>query len=198
MHGRIIPLDSFLRSIHWGHASDSILDTHAAKFYFCNWFLAVPIFASQETSKMIPMERLFLRKTVVLQETYLVLGLWLACHFCFVNTSWLPSSSWCGQSQQPNWACFQLNAHGGTPGNCSWSLWHSSANSAVSCASGSLWGISCHWWLVCSNDANLALVVPGEEVCNFPGSHQKLWKHAKPLFYNACNIYFLPSLYQIN
>ena len=27
-------------------------------------------------------------------------------------------------------------------------------------------------------------------VCNFPGWHQKLRKHAKPLFYNACNIYF--------
>ena len=27
-------------------------------------------------------------------------------------------------------------------------------------------------------------------VCYFPGMHQKLQKHSKPLFYNACNIYF--------
>ncbi len=30
----------------------------------------------------------------------------------------------------------------------------------------------------------------GEEVCNFPGWHWHLRKLIKPLFYNACNIYF--------
>ncbi len=28
----------------------------------------------------------------------------------------------------------------------------------------------------------------GAKVCNFPGWHQKLQKHAKPLFYNVCII----------
>ncbi len=28
------------------------------------------------------------------------------------------------------------------------------------------------------------------KMCKYPSSHQKKQKHAKPLFYNACNIYF--------
>jgi hypothetical protein len=62
-------------------------DAHTTKLYFREFFLAVPIFASRETSEKIPMERLFLHKMVVLQETYLALGRWLACCFCFVCAS---------------------------------------------------------------------------------------------------------------
>ncbi len=47
------------------------VDAHATKFYFCKFFLAAPIFASRETFKNLPTERMFLRETVVLQETYL-------------------------------------------------------------------------------------------------------------------------------
>jgi hypothetical protein len=63
------------------------VDAHTRKFYFHEFFLAVPIFASQEASEKIPTERLFLRKMVVLQEKHLALGCWLACCFCFVSTS---------------------------------------------------------------------------------------------------------------
>ncbi len=136
------------------------VNARTTKFYFCKLFLAVPIFANRETCEKIPTERLFLHEMVVLQGTYLALGRWLACYFCFVSASQLPSSSRCGQSRWPEWAHFRLIAHVNTPGNRSWSLQHRSANSAASRALGSLWGIS-RWWLACSNDANLALVVPG-------------------------------------
>jgi hypothetical protein len=137
------------------------IDACTTIFYFCKFFLAVPIFVSQETSEKIPAERLFLRKMVVLQETYLALGCWLACCFCFVSTSYLPLSSWCGQSRWPDWACIRLIAHVGAPGNLSWSLRHWSADFSASHALGSLWGISRRWWSAWSNDANLALAVPG-------------------------------------
>jgi hypothetical protein len=63
------------------------IDACTAKFYFHILFLAVPIFASRETSEKIPTERLFLRKMVVLQVTCLALGCWLACCFFFVSAS---------------------------------------------------------------------------------------------------------------
>ncbi len=47
------------------------VDACTTKFYFCKFFLAAPIFASQEISEKIPTEPLFLRKMVVLQETFL-------------------------------------------------------------------------------------------------------------------------------
>jgi hypothetical protein len=64
------------------------VDACTMKFYCRMFFLAVPIFASQETSDKIPTKALFLRKMVVLQETYLALGCWLACCFCFVSASY--------------------------------------------------------------------------------------------------------------
>jgi hypothetical protein len=63
------------------------VDARTTKWYFCEFFLAVIFYANWETSEKIPRERLFLCKTVVLQETYLVLGCWLACCFCFDITS---------------------------------------------------------------------------------------------------------------
>jgi hypothetical protein len=63
------------------------VDACTMKFYFCELFLAVPICASRETSEKILTEWLFLREMVVLQETYLALGRWLACCFCFVSAS---------------------------------------------------------------------------------------------------------------
>jgi hypothetical protein len=63
------------------------VDAHTTTFNFCNFFLAAPIFASRETAEKFPTERMFLRKMVVLQETYLALGRWLACCFCFVSAS---------------------------------------------------------------------------------------------------------------
>jgi hypothetical protein len=55
------------------------IDAGITKFYFCKLFLAIPIFASQETSEKIPTETLFLCKMVLLRETYQALGRWLAC-----------------------------------------------------------------------------------------------------------------------
>ncbi len=55
------------------------IDACTKKIYFFALFLAGPFFANQETSEKILTERLFLRKTVVLQETYLALGRWLGC-----------------------------------------------------------------------------------------------------------------------
>jgi hypothetical protein len=63
------------------------IDAHTTKFYFCEFFLAAPIFASPETFEKLPTEWMFLRKMVVLQEAYLVSGRWLACCFCFVSAS---------------------------------------------------------------------------------------------------------------
>jgi hypothetical protein len=63
------------------------VDTCTTQFYFCEFFLVTPIFASQETFEKIPAEWIFLREMVVLQETYLALGCWLACCFCFVSAS---------------------------------------------------------------------------------------------------------------
>jgi hypothetical protein len=63
------------------------VDARTTKFYFCKFFLAVPIFASRETFEKIPMEQMFLCKMVVLRETYLPSGRWLACCFCFVSAS---------------------------------------------------------------------------------------------------------------
>jgi hypothetical protein len=60
------------------------VDACTIKIYFCKLFLTVPIFASWETSEKIPTELLFLCKMVVLQETYLALGCWLACCFCLL------------------------------------------------------------------------------------------------------------------
>ncbi len=64
------------------------VDACTTKLNFCKFFLAIPIFASRETSEKILTERLFLHEMVVLQETYLALGCWLACCFCFI----LPAS----------------------------------------------------------------------------------------------------------
>ena len=50
------------------------VDACTTKFYFHEFFLAVPIVASRETSEKILMEWLFLREMVVLQETYHRLG----------------------------------------------------------------------------------------------------------------------------
>jgi hypothetical protein len=63
------------------------VDAGTKKNYFIELFLAAPIFASQETFEKLPMERMFLRKMEVLQETHLALGRWLACCFCFVSVS---------------------------------------------------------------------------------------------------------------
>jgi hypothetical protein len=63
------------------------VDACTTKFYFHEFFLAAPIFASRETFEKLPTEQMFLREMVVLQETYLVSGCWLACCFCFVSTS---------------------------------------------------------------------------------------------------------------
>jgi hypothetical protein len=63
------------------------VDACTTKFYFRKLFLAVPFFANRETSEKILMEQLFLREMVVLQETYLAMGCWLACCFCFVSAS---------------------------------------------------------------------------------------------------------------
>jgi hypothetical protein len=63
------------------------VDAGTTKFYFCKFFLAAPIFASQETFEKLPTERMFLCKMVVLRETYLALECWLACCFCFVSAS---------------------------------------------------------------------------------------------------------------
>ncbi len=63
------------------------VDALTKKFYFREFFLAAPIFASQETFEKLTTERMFLRKMVVLQETYLVLERWLACCCCFVGAS---------------------------------------------------------------------------------------------------------------
>jgi hypothetical protein len=63
------------------------VDACTTKFYFCEFFLAAPIFASQETFEKLPTERMFLRGMVVLQVTYLASGHWLACCFCFVSAS---------------------------------------------------------------------------------------------------------------
>jgi hypothetical protein len=63
------------------------VDACTTKFYFYDFFLAAPIFASRETFEKLPMERMFLRKMVVLQETYLASGCWLACCFCLVSAS---------------------------------------------------------------------------------------------------------------
>jgi hypothetical protein len=63
------------------------VDARTTKFYFCEFFLAAPIFASQETFEKLPMEWMFLRKMVVLQETYLASRCWLACCLCFVSAS---------------------------------------------------------------------------------------------------------------
>jgi hypothetical protein len=63
------------------------VDARTTKFYVRKIFLVAPIFASRETFEKLPMEQMFLHEMVVLQETYLALGRWLACCFCFVSAS---------------------------------------------------------------------------------------------------------------
>jgi hypothetical protein len=46
------------------------IDAHTEKFYFCELFLVVPIFASRETSEKILTELLFLCKMVVLGHDF--------------------------------------------------------------------------------------------------------------------------------
>ncbi len=77
----------FLEASVEGMLPTAYVEARTTKFYFCKFFTAVPIFASRETSEKIPMEGLFLRRMVVLQETYLALGCWLACCVCFVSAS---------------------------------------------------------------------------------------------------------------
>jgi hypothetical protein len=55
------------------------VDAHKSNFYFRGFFLVAPIFASRETFEKLPTKQMFLRKMVVLQETYLAPGCWLAC-----------------------------------------------------------------------------------------------------------------------
>ena len=63
------------------------VDACTMKFYFWEFFLAAPILASRETFEKLLTERMSLREMVVLQETYLASGCWLACCFCFVSAS---------------------------------------------------------------------------------------------------------------
>jgi hypothetical protein len=63
------------------------IDARTTKFYLCKFFLAAPNFASRETFEELPTERMFLREMLVLQETYLALGRWLASCFRFVSAS---------------------------------------------------------------------------------------------------------------
>ncbi len=99
----IIPSDRFFEVSVEYMLPKVYVDACTTKFYFCELFLAVPIFASQETSEMlflaipifasretsekIPTVWLIPRKMVVLRETYLALGCWLACCYCFVSAS---------------------------------------------------------------------------------------------------------------
>jgi hypothetical protein len=66
-----------------------------------------------------------------------------------------------GLSRQPDWACFRLCARVDAPGNRSWSVQPRGPSFAASSTLGSLHGYSHCQWAVCSNDTNLALVVPG-------------------------------------
>ena len=74
-----------------GSVEDMLLmacvDARTTNFYSRVLFLAVPFFSNRETSEKDLMERLFFCKTVVLQETDLAVGRWLACCFCFVSAS---------------------------------------------------------------------------------------------------------------
>ncbi len=72
----------FLEASNEDMLPKAYVDACTTKIYFCEFFLVVPIFVSRETSKKIPTERLFLHKMVVLWETYLALGCWLAWCFC--------------------------------------------------------------------------------------------------------------------
>jgi hypothetical protein len=63
------------------------VDACTTIFFFRELFLAAPIFAIRNTSEKIPMELMFLRKMVVLRETYLASGCWLACCLRFVSAS---------------------------------------------------------------------------------------------------------------
>ncbi len=47
------------------------VDARTTKLLFLQVFLAVPIFAGQDTAEKAPMEQMFLCEMVVLQETYL-------------------------------------------------------------------------------------------------------------------------------
>jgi hypothetical protein len=47
------------------------VDARRTKFFFCEFFLAVPFLAGRDTAEKVPTEQMFLCETVVLQETYL-------------------------------------------------------------------------------------------------------------------------------
>jgi hypothetical protein len=65
------------------------VDARTTKFYFLEFFLAAQIYASREISEKILMEPLFLRKMVVLRETYLAWNAgWLAAFALLAQASY--------------------------------------------------------------------------------------------------------------
>ncbi len=165
VHGKVIPLDSFLRSIHWGHASDGILrySYNKKKFpvVFCGPIFCVSRNFWEDSDWMaVPLQRgSLIRDIPSIGDSG-----WLAAFALLVPAS-LPLSSWHCLSQQPDWALSWLGTYAHVPWNRSWSV--RGPNSAASSTLGSFWGISRHQWAACSNDANVALVVLWR-LCTWP------------------------------
>jgi hypothetical protein len=141
------------------------VDALITKFYCYEFFLVVPLITWWETSEKYLTERLFLAKRCLTRDTPafgMLVGL-LLLHFQCQLATIKPLTR--GLSRRPDWAHFWLCAHAGAPENHSWSVQPRGPNSAANSTLGSLWGNSRCQWAVCSNGANLALVVPVRLLC---------------------------------
>ncbi len=163
VQGGIISFGSFLRSVSWGHASNVMRRCLCNKILsrgpmFC---VSKNLWKGSNRTAVLSWKGSLTRDTPSIGDSD-----WLAA-FALLPPANLPSSSWCGLSRQPDWALFWLCTCMHATGNHSWSIQTHGPNSTTRRTLGSLWGISCRWWVVCNNDANLALVFL-ERLCPQP------------------------------
>ncbi len=158
--GRIVSLDSFLKSIHWGHASDGVRRHSYNKILFLRGFSCGPnlcesrnLWEASDGTDVPPQNGIF---TSDIPIVGMLVGLLFL--LCSRKLATIKQLMW---PQRPDWACFWLIANAGAPGNRSWSIRQCSTNSAVSWDSGSLRAISHRQWSACVDDSNLAFLVLG-------------------------------------
>ncbi len=163
MNNKTIPLDSLLRNIRWGHASNGVRRCLYNKILFSQvvsrgpisclkWYLLRQSWRNGHNGCSFKKGRL--------GRDMPCLGTWLdftSLHMIWqvasalVGLASLPLTSWRGLCQQPDWALYQLSTCARIPGDWSWSLRGHGPNPATSSTLCSFIRIFHCWWSASSN-----------------------------------------------
>ncbi len=197
VNGKIIFLDSLLRSVRWGHVSDGVRRNLYNKILFLQVITRSPISCSSQKILRTSWRNGYsyvkgsLGKDIPSIGTLvgLLLGLTWWAASALLELASLPLTSWCGLCWWPDWSPYWLGARAHVPGDQSWSLQGRVPNFAASSTSGSLKRFFCHQWLVCSNVLTCSwwslegLLVATQ---NWPISYQKVLKNTSSACRHSC------------